>query len=146
MAGKLPLEPEISGKNPAEGQKRPPILLFVGNIQTQVSLCTLLSENNYSPLSVKDPEELLDLLKEKHFAIILIDCSAITLYGPRILFKIKVACQACRIIIFCDKAHLCEKPHRELIKDILKIGVYACILAPYKEWEVLSMLSFYPQK
>jgi PleD family two-component response regulator len=135
---KHPREKPIAKNEPT------PILLLVGNSRTRDYLCSLLAENNYSPLLMTDPDELLHSIKGKQFAIILIDCSAVTSYGTRILSKIRVSCRLCRIIILCDKQHLCDKVHRELIKEILNIGVYACILAPYKEWEVLSMFSYYP--
>jgi len=118
--------------------------MLVGNSQTRDYLSSLLAENNYFPVLVTDPDELLHSLKEKQFAIILIYCSAIIYYGTRILSKIKVCCRLCRIIIFCDRQHLCDKVHREFIKEVMNIGVYACILAPYKEWEVLTMFSYYP--
>lgn len=141
--GKLfELERQNPRRKPATSHTPTPILLLVGNGRTRDYLSSLLSENNYSPLLMTDPEELLRSLKGKEFAIILIDCSAVSSFGTRILSKIKVACRLCRIIIFCDKEHLCDKRHRELIKEILAIGVYACILAPYKEWEVLSMVSY----
>ena len=130
------------GRKPAAKPKPMPILLLVGNGRTRDYLSNLLSENNYFPLLMTDPEELLRSLKRKEFAIILIDCRAMSSFGTRILSKIKVSCRLCRIIIFCDREHLCDKRHRELIKEILAIGVYACILSPYKEWEVLSMVSY----
>jgi PleD family two-component response regulator len=140
--------PQVERKNPKEKpiakNKPTSILLLVGNGQTRDYLSNLLLENNYFPLLMTDPEELLQSLKEKQIAIVLIDCSAITSFGARILSRIKVACQRCRIIIFCDKEHLHDRSHRELIKEALNIGVYACILAPYKEWEVLSMFSYFP--
>jgi len=141
--GKLAeLKPQEPGRKPTAKQKPTPILLLVGHGRTREYLSSLLLENNYSPLLMTDPEELLRSLKGKEFAIILIDCRAMSSFGTRILSKIKVACRRCRIIIFCDKEHLCDQRHRELIKEILAIGVYACILAPYKEWEVLSMVSY----
>ena len=155
FAGLFQPEPRITGKFPQPerknsrekpiAQNKPtPILLLVGNSQTRDYLSCLLAENNYFPLLMTDPEELLHALKGRQFAIILIDCSAVTSYGIRILSKIKVSCQRCRIIIFCDKEHLRDKSHRVLIKEVLNIGVYACILAPYQEWEVLSMFSCFP--
>jgi len=27
----------------------------------------------------------------------------------------------------------------------MEIGIYACLLPPYKDWEVLTMVSFYPR-
>lgn len=141
--GKFPeSERQNSGRKPTAKHKPTPILLLVGNGRTRDYLSSLLSENNYFPLLMTDPAELLRSLKGKEFAIILIDCSAMSSFGTRILSKIKVSCRLCRIIIFCDKEHLCDRRHRELIKEILAIGVYACILAPYKEWEVLSMVSY----
>lgn len=145
ITGKLP---QLERKNPREKpiakNKPTPILLLVGNSQIRDYLSSLLAENNYFPLLMTDLEELLHSLKDKQFAIILMDCSAVTSYGTRILSKIRVSCRLCRIIIFCDKEHLHDKLHRELIKEVLNIGVYACILAPYKEWEVLSMFSYFP--
>lgn len=136
------LKRQNPGRKPTAKYKPTPILLLVGNGRTRDYLSSLLSENNYSPLLMTDPEELLRSLKGKEFAIILIDCRAVSSFGTRILSKIKVSCRHCRIIIFCDKEHLCDQRHRELIKESLAIGVYACILAPYKEWEVLSMVSY----
>ena len=145
ITGKLP-QPERKNlrEKPIAKNKPTPILLLVGNSQTRDYLSGLLAENNYFPLLMTDSEELLHSLKEKQFAIILIDCSAVTNYGTRILSKVKVACELCRIIIFCDKEHLRDKLHRELIKEVMNIGVYACILAPYKDWEVLSLVSYCP--
>jgi len=136
------LERPNSRRKPTIKHKPTPIMLLVGNGRTRDYLSSLLSENNYFPLLMTEPEELLRSLKGEEFAIILIDCSAVSSFGTRLLSKIKVACRLCRIIIFCDKEHLCDKRHRELIKEIMAIGVYACILAPYKEWEVLSMVSY----
>jgi len=92
---------------------------------------------------VPNQEELLRVLKENQFAIVLIDCGAVYIYGARIISKIKVVCKHGRVILFCNKAHLCDSQHRDLIKDILTIGVYACILAPFNDWEVLSMVTYY---
>jgi hypothetical protein len=136
------LERQKPRRKPTAKPKPAPIMLLVGNGRTRESLSNLLAENNYFPLLMTDPEELLQSLQGKEFAIILIDCRAVSSFGTRILSKIKVACRLCRIIIFCDKEHLFDKRHREFIKEILGIGVYACILAPYKEWEVLSLVSY----
>lgn len=134
------------------GKKRParhnltPILLLIGTYETRDYLSTLLAENSYLPILVKDQKDLLRSIQQRESATILIDCSAVKIYGVRILSKIKVACQDCRIIMFCDKAHLCDEPHRNLIKEILNIGVYACILTPCQDWEILNMISYYPPR
>jgi DNA-binding response OmpR family regulator len=123
--------------------KSTPILLLISEPQMRNDLCILLVENNYYPLLLFNQEELLRILKENQFAIVLIDCEALYIYGARIISKIKVACQHGRIIVFCNKAHLCDSHHRDLIKEILAIGVYACILAPFNDWEILSMMTYY---
>jgi DNA-binding NtrC family response regulator len=126
--------------------KSTPILLLISEPQMRNDLCILLVENNYYPLLLPNQEELLRVLKDNQFASVLIDCAAVSCYGARTISKIKVACRHGRIIVFCDKAHLCDCHHRDLIKEILAIGVYACIVAPYKEWEVLSLVAYDPQR
>jgi len=141
--GPLVTDPGDSRRKLAVKPNLTSILLLMRNSETRDYLSNLLTENLYSPILVKDQKELLHSVQQRESAIILIDCRAVTAYGARILSKIKVACQSCRVIIFCEKAHLSDKSHRELIKDILDIGVYACILTPYQDWEILSMISCY---
>ncbi|RJR41911.1 MAG: hypothetical protein C4567_08105 [Deltaproteobacteria bacterium] len=90
-----------------------------------------------------DQKELLRELKKSRCATVLIDCSAVSDYGAGIISKIKVVCRHSRIIVFCDKAHLVDSHHRGIIKEILAIGVYACVMAPYKGWEVISLAGYY---
>jgi DNA-binding NtrC family response regulator len=123
--------------------KSTPILLLISDQQTRNFLWNLLSENQLSPLLMADQKELLRTLKKKQFATVMIDCEAVNEYGTAIISKIKVCCRPSRIIIFCDKEHLADSQHRELIKEILAIGVYACVVAPYKGWEVISLTSYY---
>jgi len=40
----------------------------------------------------------------------------------------------------CNAILLCDQDHRDFIKDTVEHGVYACILTPYDEWEVLTMI------
>jgi response regulator RpfG family c-di-GMP phosphodiesterase len=125
--------------------KSTPILLLISDQQTRNSICNLLSENDLTPLVIGDQKELLQALKKKPFSTVLIDCEAITKNGVGIISKIKVVCRHSHIIVFCDKSHLADKQHRELIKEILGIGVYACIMSPFEGWEVISLVSYYSQ-
>lgn len=118
-------------------------MLLVSDQQSRNSLWNLLAENQLSPRLMADQKELLQTLKRNEFATILIDCEAVTAHGIGIISKIKVACPNSHVIIFCDKTHLADSQHRELIKEILAIGVYACIMAPFKGWEVISLVSYY---
>jgi len=49
----------------------------------------------------------------------------------------KVACPRCRIVLLCDKRH---HEHRDIVKEAMDLGIYACLLAPFAEWEVLAMV------
>jgi DNA-binding NtrC family response regulator len=120
--------------------KNTPLLLMVSNGQTRNYLLNLLQENDFHPITMLDPSELLQALKKQHFAIIFVDCKSVTLYGAGIYAKIKVACPRCKIILFGDRSHLSNKSYRNLIKEAMDLGVYGCILSPYEEWEVLSMV------
>lgn len=135
-----PMEPRAPK---AAIHKTAPILLLISNQQTCDQLERLLQENYYSPVVTADLNRLLSIIRRKDFSIIFIDCAAVSLYGSRIISKIKVACHFCRIIFLCDRVHLSDTVHRNLVKDVLELGVYACIMSPYKEWEVISMVSHY---
>jgi AmiR/NasT family two-component response regulator len=64
----------------------------------------------------------------------MMDYEVVKSYGARIYSRINVVCPDCNVILFCDQ------DHRDLIKEAVEHGVYACILAPYEEWEVLTMI------
>jgi len=138
--------PANTGKDLIPAKKSAPILLLISDPQTRNHLWRLLVENHYFPVLIADQEELFRVLRGNQFSMVLIDCAAVSCYGARTISKIKVACRHGRIIVFCDKAHLCDSRHRDLIKEILAIGVYACIVAPYREWEVLSLVAYDPQR
>jgi DNA-binding NtrC family response regulator len=139
------LRPVPIGKKLIHEDKSTPILLLISDQQTRGSLWNLLAENDLSPSLMADQKELLHVLKKKPLATVLIDCGAITINGVGIISKIKVACRHSHIIVICDKSHLADNQHRELIKEVLAIGVYACIMAPFKGWEVISLVSYYSQ-
>jgi DNA-binding response OmpR family regulator len=113
------------------------LFILVGNDETRDFLVTLLREHNYSPTVAADPGEMVQALKECQHATVFLDCEEVELYGPGIYSKIKVACQSSRIVLLCDKSH---KNHRDIIKEAMEIGIYACLLAPLEGWEVLTMV------
>ena len=71
-----------------------------------------------------------------------VDGEAVAIYGPSICSKFKVACEYCRVVLLCDKS---LEAHRRIIKEAMEIGIYACLLPPYEDWEVLTMVSYYPR-
>lgn len=64
----------------------------------------------------------------------MMDYEVVKSYGARIYSRINVACPGCNAILLCDQNH------RDFIKEAVEHGVYACILTPYEEWEVLTMI------
>ncbi|MDI6852563.1 MAG: hypothetical protein QME75_03015 [Deltaproteobacteria bacterium] len=114
-----------------------PLFLLVGNIKTRDYLINLLHEHNYAPAVVSGPADLVQVLKKHQYATVFLDCESVPLYGPGIYSKIKVACPDCRVVLLCDKSH---GNHRDIIKEAMEIGIYACLLAPFEGWEVLTMV------
>jgi len=117
--------------------------LLVFDEPTRQHLMELLRGNGYAPQAVPDLGGVLVSLKGQECATVFVDCEAVTRYGGGIYSKIKVACRYCRVILLCDKTH---KSHREIIRQAMEIGIYACLLAPYEDWEVLAMVRYYPRK
>ncbi len=113
------------------------LFLVVGNDEIRDYLVNLLREHNHAPLVVSDIGESLQALKECRFATVFLDCESVLSFGPGIYSRIKVACPYCRIVLLCDKSH---EEHRELIREAMEIGIYACLLAPFEGWEVLAMV------
>ncbi len=115
-------------------------LLLITNPEVRQHIFDLLQESHYDPLAVATPAEVLQHLKEKKYPVIFMDCGAVAAFGLGIFSKFKVACQSCRLILICDKAH---KSHRQIVLGAIEIGIYACLLAPYEDWEVLTLVRFY---
>ena len=81
-----------------------------------------------------DLEELVKETKRMRSSIVFIDYGVVNTYGARMYSRINVACSECSVILLCDQAH------RDLIKEAMELGAYACILSPFEEWEVLTMI------
>jgi len=114
--------------------KKIPILVLIANEKIRGYVIGLCKRNNFNPLIGVDLEELVKKIKKKRSAIIIMDYEMVNFYGTRIYSRINVACPGCNAILLCDQ------DHRDLIKEAVEYDVYACILAPYEEWEVLTMI------
>jgi DNA-binding NtrC family response regulator len=125
-----------------KSQNQPAIVILVFCEPLRHNLLELLQENGFTPRVAANPQEVMQLLRKKKCATVFIDCEALSLYGPGICSKIKLACQYCRVVVFCDKT---LAAHRQIIEDAMEIGIYACLLPPYEDWEVLTMVSYYPR-
>ena len=114
--------------------KQIPILVLIANKKIRSYVMELCKRNNLNPIIGTDFEELVKKIKKMRSAIVIMDYEVVTTYGVRIYSRINVACPGCSAILLCDQKH------RGLIQQAVELGVYACILAPYEEWEVLTMI------
>jgi len=111
-----------------------PIHVLIANEKIRSYVKGLCKRNNFHALIDADLEELVNKIKKMSSAIVIMDYQVVNNYGTRIYSRINVACPGCNAILLCDQ------DHRDLIKQAVELGVYACILAPYEEWEVLTMI------
>ena len=111
-----------------------PIHVLIANERIRSYVIGLCKRNNLKPIIGADLEELVNMIKKMRSAIVVMDYEVVNSYGTRIYSRINVACPGCDAILLCDQ------DHRGLIKQAVELGVYACILAPYEEWEVLAMI------
>jgi DNA-binding NtrC family response regulator len=108
------------------------ILVFKEEIRRHIS--EILLRNHCSLTETHGLSDLTELLKNSSDAIVFIGSDAVMIYGAGVISKLKMACNGCRIIL------LCEKVYRTLIKDMMGVGVYGCIVEPYPEWEIQTMV------
>ena len=114
--------------------KQNPILVLITSEKIRSYIIEICKRDNLHPLISVGLEELVKKIKKMHSAIVMVDYEVVTSYGRRIYSIINVACPGCKCIMLCDQ------DHRNFIKEAVEHGVYACILAPYEEWEVLTMI------
>jgi len=124
-------------------KEQPAVVILVLHEPLRKSLVDLLQENGFAPRVAANPQEVIRLLRKKKCATVFVDYEALKMYHPGTCAKFKVACQYCRIILLCDKS---QESHRKIIRDAMEIGIYACLLPPYEDWEILSMVSYYPRR
>ena len=113
------------------------LLILVADAEFRDFLVNFLESQEYAPRLVGNPQEALQTLKGKEQALVFVDCQTVSVYGPGLYAKMKVACPRCRIVLLCDKRH---HEHRDIVKEAMDLGIYACMLAPFAEWEVLAMV------
>lgn len=114
--------------------KSTPISLLVLNEGIRQHILSILERNHYTPIIITNLGELIAELKEHHTPVIFIDWEAETQYGPAIIMNIKAILKEGGIIFLYDREH------RNLIQEVMQLGVYGCVLAPYDEWEILTMV------
>ncbi len=115
-------------------EKKPNIFILAAKEDIRNHVLSICEKNNYRPVVATDLEDLVRQTKRPRSVIVLLDYEMVNTYGARIYSRINVACPECSVILLCDQAY------RELIKEAMELGAFASILAPYEEWEVLTMI------
>jgi DNA-binding NtrC family response regulator len=115
----------------------PALLLWVADKECRDLLVNILTAQEYAPRVVGQPAEALQTLKGHEQATVFVDCQVVSTHGPGLYAKLKVACPPCRVVLLCEKRHL---EHRDIVKEAMDLGIYACLLAPFADWEVLAMV------
>jgi DNA-binding NtrC family response regulator len=108
--------------------------LLIANEKIRGHLFELLQRNRYQPRVRAGLDELLIAIKGTRNVIVFLDSEAVAIHGVGIYSKIKAAAAGSRIILLCDQ------PHRDLIQEAMEHGSYGCILEPYAEWELLTIV------
>lgn len=122
------------GTGMTSSPKPTPINILVLNETIRQHLLDILKRNQFKPVVIANPGELAAELKDPTFSVIFIDYEAETQFGPAMIMNIKAASTEGGIIFLYDK------DHRNLIREVMQLGVYGCVLAPYDEWEILTMV------
>jgi DNA-binding NtrC family response regulator len=108
--------------------------VLIANDKIKNYIIDLCKKNNFRPFAGVDLEELVKKIKKRPSAVVVMDHEVVNSYGTRIYSRINVACPGCNVLLLCDQ------DQRDLIKEAVEHDVYACILPPYEEWEVLTMI------
>ena len=108
--------------------------VLVLNEEVRSLILSLLRKNEEFNVSIAELNGLLDSTKKKEDLIILIDSEAVLTYGAAVISKLKMSCTESRLIL------LCSRVHRSMVKHVMELGAYGCIIEPYPEWEFSTMV------
>ncbi len=108
--------------------------VLVLNDEVRCHILNLLRKNEHFSIGMVSLDELINPSKREPSTIILIDCEGVLAYGVTVISKLKTSCHECKLIL------LCSQTHRSMIKRVMELGAYGCIIEPYQEWELLTMV------
>ncbi len=109
-----------------------PVLALNEKVRNHV--LNLLGKNGYPSVGTDNLDDLVASIKGKKYALIFVDSEAILAYGTWIVPQVRTACRECRLIL------LCSQMHRNFVQRVMELGAYGCIIEPYAEWELLTMV------
>jgi response regulator RpfG family c-di-GMP phosphodiesterase len=112
------------------------LVLFVQDAEALSALRDFLDEHQLPTIAADALADLMQILKAGPETTVFVDCQALQTFGLGLLAKIRVAAPPARLVLLCSRSH----PHRDLIREALALGAYACVLAPYQDYEVLTLV------
>jgi len=104
------------------------------NEKVRHHVLNLLTKHQYPTVSTENLDDLVDTIKGQKNSLIFMDSEAVLTYGTWIVPRVRTACRECKIIL------LCSQMHRNLVQRVMELGTYGCIIEPYPEWELLTMV------
>jgi len=122
----MPMSPNISA----------PVLL-VENAAVLQAVVRELGRHQLSPRVAGEVAELLRLLKMEPEATVFLDCRALMQHGVGLIARLRVASPGSRLVLLCSRDH---PHHQSLVREAMDMGVYACLSAPYQDYEILAMV------
>ena len=108
--------------------------VLVLNNDVRCHILNLLRKNEHFSVGIVSLDELMNSSKREANTIILIDCEGVLAYGVTVISKLKTSCPECKLILLYNQAH------RSMIKRVMELGAYGCIIEPYPDWELLTMV------
>jgi DNA-binding NtrC family response regulator len=112
------------------------LVLFVQDAEALFTLRDFLDQHQLPTIAADTLADLIQILKAGPETTVFVDCQALQTFGLGLLAKIRVAAPPARLVLLCSRTH----QHRHLIREAMALGAYACVLAPYQDYEVLTLV------
>lgn len=108
--------------------------VLVLNDEVRAHILSMLRKHENFNVGIATLDELIVPPQKEADSIILIDCQGVLEYGVTVISKLKASCPSRKLILLCSQAH------RHMIKRVMELGAYGCVVEPYEEWEFLTMV------
>ncbi len=118
----------------SDSHERSNLALLALDEDIRRDIVAMLDRHEYSPAVVSSIEGIVESPRGRGSGIVFLDLEAVRIYGIGIYSKIKSAYQGWKIVLLCDRSH------RDQIKEAMDLGAYCCVLEPYAEWEIMTIV------
>lgn len=108
------------------------LLILDDDVRSRI--LSMLEKHKNFKVKIAFPYELSGSPKGEINSIILIDYLSVLTYGLSVISRLKFCRPDSKLVL------LCSQDNRYLIGRVMGLGAYGCILEPYEEWELLTMV------